>query len=81
MLEDLGQIDLEKGSEKIIYTIQIPKDSDAMHRNLANKTYSGKLVLKEICLFSDALAISPFICVLIALLRLPIPYVFRYLDH
>jgi len=54
LIEELGQIDLEKGSEELIYTIKIPKDSDAMHRNLENNTYSGKLVLKELCLFADA---------------------------
>jgi len=61
--------------------MKIPKDSDAMHKHLINNSYSGKLVLKEICLFAGALAYNPFICFLIAFMRIPIPYIIRYMDN
>jgi hypothetical protein len=54
LLEDLGQKEVDEGSEEMIYTLKIPKDSDAMHKYLANNKYSGKLVLKEIYLFAGA---------------------------
>ena len=54
LLEDLGQKEAEEGSEDLIYTMKIPKDSDVMHKQLSNNKYSGKLVLKEICLFAGA---------------------------
>ena len=52
LLEDLGQKEPDEGSEEMIYTMKMPKDSDDMHKYLVNNKYSGKLVLKEICLFA-----------------------------
>jgi hypothetical protein len=61
--------------------MKMPKDSDGMQKYLVNNKYSGKLVLKEICLFAGAQAFNPFICFLVAIIRIPIPYVIRYIDH
>jgi hypothetical protein len=56
LLEDLGQKEpsLKGEEEDPIYTMKIPKDSEAMHQYLSNNNYSGKCVLKEICLFAGA---------------------------
>ena len=54
LLEDLGQKEIDEGSEELIYTMKMPKDSDDMHKYLVNNKYSGKLVLKDICLFAGA---------------------------
>lgn len=61
--------------------MKIPRDSEAMGKYLAENKYSGKLVLKEICLFAGAQAFNPLFCFLFAFFRIPIPYVIRYLDY
>lgn len=54
LLEDLGQKEALEESEQLIYTLKIPKDSEEMHKNFVNNSYSGKSVLREICLFAGA---------------------------
>ena len=61
--------------------MRIPANSEDMAGYLNKNTYSGKSVLKEICLFSGSLSVSPFICFIFAFLRLPIPYLVRYFEH
>jgi hypothetical protein len=54
LFEDLGLKERDEGSEELVYTMKIPKNSDAMQKYFVNNKYSGKLVLKEICLFAGA---------------------------
>ncbi len=61
--------------------MKLPKNSEEMAEYQNKNIYSGKSVLKEICLFSGSLTFSPFICFLIAFLRMPIPYLVRYYEH
>ena len=53
-----------------------------MAENLSNNIYSGKLVLKEICLYAGAQATNALIYHnLFALFRIFIPFAVRYYDQ
>ena len=52
-----------------------------MGKHLKENKYSGKLVLREICLFSDTQAFNPFLCFAFSFVRIPIPYLIRYFQH
>ncbi len=53
MLEDLGQKEMTEKyfRNEDLYQMKVPKDTEGMILNLEKK-YDGKLLLKEIALFS-----------------------------
>jgi hypothetical protein len=55
LLEDLGQKEIPMCDTELIYTLRTPTDSAKMAENLRSNKYPGKLILKEISLFSGSL--------------------------
>lgn len=59
-----------------VYHMEDPKDSYEMGKNLAN-IYSGKLIIKEIALFSNSFSTKIIWPLLLAFIRLFIPFFVR----